>query len=156
MRHLPVDVGLLSPGRRLLAHGLFVQPPEPGTLTLFGRALAFVRAPLPLVRLTLAVVGDSISLVGELISSTRQKLAPSNFGLALFERLLALIERLGLAFEFPGSFGAVLNGHELNHSAATTPRARMRGAHQPRRSHHFRFRRHVVIQICYVPTRFRT
>lgn len=121
LRHLPVDVGLLSPGRRIRAHRLFGQAPASGTLTLFHRALAFVRAPLPLVCLTLAIVRDSVSLVGEPISSTRQPLAPSDFGLALVKRLLALIERLGLAFEFSGCFGAVPNGHELNHNAAGDP-----------------------------------
>lgn len=100
LRHLPVDAGLLSPGRRLLTHRLFVQALEPATLTLFGRALAFVRAPLPLVRLTLAIVRDAVSLVGEPVPSTRQPLTPFDFGLALFEPLLALIERVGLAVEF--------------------------------------------------------
>jgi hypothetical protein len=118
LRHLPVDVGLLSPGRRLLAHRLFVQATEPGMFTLLGRALAFVRAPLALVRLTLPILRDSVSLIGEPISSTRQPLAPSDFG-------LALIERLALAFEFSGCFGAVLIGHELNHNAATAPRAQV-------------------------------
>lgn len=49
-RHLPIDIGLLALGRRLFAHRLFVHPPQSGTLPLLDRALAFVRAPLPIVR----------------------------------------------------------------------------------------------------------
>lgn len=49
-RHLPIDVGLLALGRRLGARRLFVHTPESSALTLLDRALAFVRAPLPIVR----------------------------------------------------------------------------------------------------------
>lgn len=125
VRDLPVDVGLLAPGRGLAALRSFVQPAQPGTLPVVGRALAFVRAPLSFVRYFFAIVrdsipliGDSIPLIGEPVPSTGHPLAPFDRGLALVERLLALVERLTPAFKLFGRVGAVIS----DHGGSLTPR----------------------------------
>lgn len=118
VRDLPVDVGLLAPGRGLAALRSFVQPAQPGTLPVVGRALAFVRAPLSFVRYFFAIVRDSIPLIGEPVPSTGDPLAPLERGLALVERLLALVERLTPAFKLFGRVGAVIS----DHGGSLTPR----------------------------------
>ena len=109
--NLTVDVGLLPLDAGAHALRLLVYASKSLAFTLRRRALASVRAMLPLVGQPLAFVRESLPLVGDPVSPGGEPLASSDLGLTPYESLLAHIKRGGPTFDLGERWNRVLGDH---------------------------------------------
>jgi hypothetical protein len=104
--HRTPDFGISPFGRGLPALGPLADALLSLALTLRGRSLAFVRAPLSVIGRLLAIIGDSVSLIGDAISFITDPVAPRELVLTPRKGRLALVDLSGAA-----SVGTVLGDH---------------------------------------------